>query len=190
MTEIWIKPNRRALLFGLGIPLLLLCVGGLTIAVAYNSGFRTLLMVVGVALLALAGLSLITVWQLLLQPRVGYQHGKIQIYLEGTQPVEIPVEIVECFFRGQAEGMLRDANGRDAEVSTVIIRLAEAAKEWHHRDVKPDLGMWCEGYITIRGTWCEPITPELMKRLNQRLIEEHRQHKQKQHKQQSVELNR
>jgi len=53
----------------------------------------------------------------------------------------------------------------------VIVRLAEAAEEWKHRDVRPALGEWCEGYITIRGSWCERITPELMRRMNGRLAD-------------------
>ena len=61
--------------------------------------------------------------------------------------------------------------------NNVIVRLAESASDWKHRDVRPAIGHWCEGYITLRGSWCEPITPALMKRLNHRLAEVHRQRK-------------
>jgi hypothetical protein len=37
--------------------------------------------------------------------------------------------------------------------------------------VKPSLGTWCGGYVTIRGTWCEPLQPDLIRRLNRRLKE-------------------
>lgn len=37
------------------------------------------------------------------------------------------------------------------------------------------LGQWCGGYITVRGTWCESITADLMQGLNRRLVEAHRQ---------------
>ena len=57
------------------------------------------------------------------------------------------------------------------------LRLAEAASEWKHRDMRPAFGLWCEGYITIRGAWCEPIGKELMQRLNRRLAEVHRERK-------------
>ncbi len=30
---------------------------------------------------------------------------------------------------------------------------------------------WCSGYITIRGTWCEPLNVPLVNRLNQRLAD-------------------
>jgi hypothetical protein len=37
--------------------------------------------------------------------------------------------------------------------------------------VKPALGAWCDSYVTIRGTWCEPLNGELIRRLNRRLRE-------------------
>ena len=57
------------------------------------------------------------------------------------------------------------------------MRLAEAATEFHQRPVKMSLGSWKEGYIVVRGTWAEPITKEVFKRLNRRLVEVHRQRK-------------
>jgi hypothetical protein len=57
------------------------------------------------------------------------------------------------------------------------VRLAESAQDWKHRDVRPAFGHWCEGYITIRGSWCEPINEGLMKRLNQRLVAVQRERK-------------
>ena len=44
-----------------------------------------------------------------------------------------------------------------------------------HRDVKPALGHWCDAYITIYGTWCEPLTTEVFSRMNKRLAEVHRE---------------
>jgi hypothetical protein len=35
------------------------------------------------------------------------------------------------------------------------------------------LGKWCGSYITIRGTWCERLSVELVQRLNVRLAEMH-----------------
>jgi hypothetical protein len=31
------------------------------------------------------------------------------------------------------------------------------------------MGSWCNHYVTIRGTWCEPLSVELAARLNARL---------------------
>jgi hypothetical protein len=178
MPEIWIRPNRRVLLFGLVLPTLLLCAGLCSLVVGNAPGAHGMWYILGGILLALAGVAIYTIYQMISQPRLGYSAGYLLVYLEGSVPEKVPIDVVECFFRGQAEGLLRGADGRDAEVATVIVRLAESATQWHHRDVKPAFGMWCEGYITIRGTWCEPITTELMKQLNQRLVEAHRARKQ------------
>jgi hypothetical protein len=89
----------------------------------------------------------------------------------------VPIDIVEVFFLGQGPSELPKLHGREPETQNVIIRLAESATNWKHRDVKPAIGLWCEGYITIRGSWCEPITPEIMRKLNHRLAEIQRERK-------------
>ncbi len=50
-----------------------------------------------------------------------------------------------------------------------MIRLADRATDYAQRDVKPALGSWCNHYVTIRGTWCEPLSLALVTRLNTRL---------------------
>ena len=105
------------------------------------------------------------------RPRVGYEAGDLLVFLEPTQATRIPIDIVEVFFLGQGPSELPRIAGREPETQNVIIRLAESAVNWKHRDVRPAIGHWCEGYITIRGSWCERITPEVMRRLNKRLSE-------------------
>ena len=61
--------------------------------------------------------------------------------------------------------------GREPETQNVVVRLAETATDWKHRKVRPAFGQWCEGYITIRGAWCERITPDLVRSMNHRLAE-------------------
>jgi hypothetical protein len=69
--------------------------------------------------------------------------------------------------------MLPDGDRRNSETSALVLRVADKASDWHRQDVKPQLGKWCEGYITIRGTWCEPLSIALVNRLNARLAEIH-----------------
>jgi len=57
------------------------------------------------------------------------------------------------------------------ETQTIVIRIADKAVEWRQQDVKRQLGSWCDGYVTIRGTWCEPLNIEVVNRLNRRLAE-------------------
>jgi hypothetical protein len=177
MTQPWLQTNRRALLLGMTLPVVfaLAAAGGLVWSLA--SGQHWLLQMV--LLLATAA----PLWMIgellyaLTRPRIGYETGELLVYLEPTRPTRIPIDIVEVFFLGQGPSELPKLKGREPETQNVIIRLAESATEWKHRDVKPSFGHWCEGYITIRGSWCEPITPALMRRLNQRLSEAHRQQK-------------
>jgi hypothetical protein len=58
-------------------------------------------------------------------------------------------------------------------MSQLAVRLAERATEWSQIDVKPALGKWCGGYITIYGAWCEPLRIELVNRLNAQLAAAH-----------------
>ena len=176
MPETWIRPNRRVLAVGWLAPAALLSAGipALVMGWLHESwlwfGIGVMLSLSAIVLGIMLG------W-LMRQPRIAYQDGSVLVHCGLASPIALPLDVVECFFLGQAGGLIHDAQGREAEVRTVIVRLAESAKDWHHRDVQAALGHWCEGYITIRGTWCEPITPELMKRLNQRLSELQRNRK-------------
>jgi hypothetical protein len=87
--------------------------------------------------------------------------------------VSVPVEIVEAFFLGQGPAHLPPVDGKPAESVNLIARLSQKAPEWAKVRVKPALGQWCEGYVTIRGTWCEPLDGEVIRRLNRRLRELH-----------------
>jgi len=113
-------------------------------------------------------------------PRLAYQQGDLLVFLRYRRPLRVPVSQVECFFLGQGDSMLAatgesEATESLAKTHTIVVRLAEAAKDWQAREVRPELGRWCDGYITIRGTWCEPVSPELVKQLNSRLVKLHRQ---------------
>jgi hypothetical protein len=125
------------------------------------------LLTVGVVALWMVGVMVYA----MMRPRVGYEARELLVFLEPTKATRVPIEIVEVFFLGQGPSELPRLNGREPETQNVIIRLAESAVDWKHRDVRPAIGHWCEGYITIRGSWCERITPDVMRRLNKRLVE-------------------
>ena len=170
-VEIWLRTNARAVLLGTILPLaagllgLLLLVGlpGHEPAVWMRA-------VGGVLLAAAAALVLALLWQLR-QPRLAYAEGHLLVWLRAGAPIRVPVEVVECFWLGQAPSLLPGKRHERTETAAVVIRIAERATEWHQQEVKPQLGKWCEGYITIRGTWCEPLNVQRIDQLNRRLAE-------------------
>jgi hypothetical protein len=171
--NIWLHTNRRA--FWLGLIILSPFLAASISCLLFSSNALWRWAAVG-ATVVLAYLLLLCMY-LMFRPRLSYRNEHLQVCLRSGAPIQVPIEVVECFFRGQGETLLpRPFAKRDSvdETSTVVVRLAEAAKEWEHIDVNPALGLWCDSYITVRGTWCEPITNELLKRLNENLIAAHR----------------
>jgi len=170
MSEVWLLNNLRALWFSMVLPILL---AGLGLLLAFGPDNGRLW--VRVAGAALAVCALFAVAQLVLQlrrPRLSYRDGFMLVNLRPGAPIRVPIEIVEGFLLGQGPSFLPGRNYRGTETTTLVIRLADAATDWADvAGIKPDLGKWCGGYITIRGTWCEPLSVSLVNRLNQRLAE-------------------
>jgi hypothetical protein len=171
MSEVWLRTNRRALGLGIVFPALVCIVNwsafGWCLGTGKHWALQLTLLTAGVVALWMIGVMVYA----MTRPRVGYEAGDLLVFLEPTQATRIPIDIVEVFFLGQGPSELPRLKGREPETQNVIIRLAESAPEWKHRDVRPAIGHWCEGYITIRGSWCERITPEVMRGLNRRLSE-------------------
>jgi hypothetical protein len=116
---------------------------------------------------ALATISLAAVlalaWELR-KPRLAYQDGELLVRLRSGAPIRVPIDVVEGFLLGRAPSLLPGERHRQTETATLVIRIAAGAPQWHRVEVKPQLGKWCEGYVTIRGTWCEPLTLDLVNR--------------------------
>lgn len=177
MPEVWLRTNRRAVLLGLILPALLGLGGAFLLTAAILGSWHWgWLAVAGAIILGALYLAGNLLW-LAAQPRLAQEAHELLVYFEPNRPIRVPLEIVECFFLGQGASELPKIDGVEPETSNVIVRLAERAKDWHHRDVKPALGHWCEGYITLRGAWCEPISGEALKQLNRRLADAHRRQK-------------
>ena len=120
----------------------------------------------GVAFVALLGLV-----RQIIRPRVGYRDGHVLFYLLAGRPVAVPLRVVEAFFQGEGPAHLPGETHHQAKSVNLIARLSQREPDWQQRDVKRALGNWSEGYVTIRGAWCEPITDEVIRRLNRRLRE-------------------
>lgn len=171
MPEVWLNANRRILVLGAVLPAALACLG-----IALGAGW------LGVAGWAAAGwlgwglaaVSLLALASLARQtqrPRLAYRSGELLVYLRSGAPIRVPIEIVEGFLLGQGPSFLPGKRQTETEASTLVIRLAERAEEWAKVEVKPMLGYWCGHYVTIRGAWCEPLSVDLVNRLNARLDE-------------------
>lgn len=176
MVDIWLRNNTRALLWGTVPP------GGIALAglvlLAGGLGEALWLRVVGGLLTALGAWAVaMLVWQMR-QPRVAYEPGYLLVYLTAGPPYRVPIEIVECFLLGRGPSLLPTRQYERREAHTVVIRLDEEAAEWSHRETKPALGSWCGNQITIRGTWCEPLDVDLVRRLNAQLADATRQARQ------------
>lgn len=175
MRDVWLNPNRRALFCGLIPPGCLLAFGLLLVwgipDTAPAFGW------IGWGMIVVAALASGIVTFLLRQPRLAREGDWLLVYLGPSAPIRVPLEVVECFFLGQGPSLIPRPGEKQHETATVVVRLAEAAQEWQHRDVKPALGHWCDSYITIRGTWCEPLNAAVVKRLNDRLVQFQRERK-------------
>ena len=105
------------------------------------------------------------------QPRIAYRDGQLLFYLRSGRPIRLPVAIVQCAFLGSGGAPVSDIGSREINAANLVIRLDKKAVDWADVEVKPALGRWTEGYITIHGAWCEPLTLDVVQRLNIRLHE-------------------
>jgi hypothetical protein len=169
VTETWLHPNRRALWLGC-IPALV--VGGVGLILwrqQSDSGLPWRW--VAAAMIVVAALALVVLLVQIRQPRIAYRDGKILFNLRAGPSIAVPADIVEAFFIGQGPAHLPAGIAPDKRTMNLVARLSQQHEEWMQCDVKAELGSWAEGYVTIRGTWCEPLHPELVRRLNRRLKE-------------------
>jgi hypothetical protein len=172
MQKPWLRSNRRAIAAGFVVPAVLVVIAVVLAILPWNWWRFTAVVPLIVAVVITWSL-----WRMMQQPRLAYDNGFLLVYVSGTfAPERVPIEIVECFFLGQAPSLLPQPteSSKPAQSQAIIVRLAESAREWHQRPVRRELGQWCDGYITVRGTWSEPIHPDLVQRLNAQLVEARR----------------
>lgn len=124
----------------------------------------------GAAFIAVASFMMTGLAAQMRRPRVAFENGHVLFYLRSGAPIAVPVELVEAFFLGQGPLVLPGAR-QGAETVNLVARISQHDPSFARRDVKAALGAWCDGYVTMRGTWCEPLTGELIRRVNHRLRE-------------------
>jgi hypothetical protein len=176
MRETWLHTNRRAILLGMLLPGSIAVLGAVLALAAWQLDSAWWWAGLGLACAAAGLVMLASLAWWLYVPRLAYEAGELLVFID-SRPIRVPIDVVEVFFLGQGPSFLPELAGRELETANVIVRLAESAGEWKHLDVNPRIAHWCEGYITLRGAWCEPIEPEGLRKLNARLAEIHRERK-------------
>lgn len=165
--RVWLMGNRRAgaaaLLAGVVAALVLLL--GVRVAAGewrwrLASGLAAVPLAAGVVLAAAAA-----------RPRLVPRGDRIVVRVGIGAGEEVPLGIVECFFLGsRLEPPPVDDGTRGGErVRTLVMRLAERATTFASRPSFPPFGSWSEGSVTFDGRWCEPLSVDLVRRLNREL---------------------
>jgi hypothetical protein len=170
MYETWLRPNRRAIWFGC-LPPLFLAALGIWMLVRATDQSPSWLPWGGAVLAALDIGIIVMLLRQLRRPRIAYRDGKVLFYLQSGSPIAVPVNVVEAFFLGQGPAIFTSEVRTKHETVNLVARLSQRETEWARRDVKPALGNWCDGYVTVRGTWCEPLDGNIIRQLNRCLKE-------------------
>ncbi len=119
---------------------------------------------------AVGGVACLIGW---VQPRLAVDGRHMLVYARLGRPVRVPLEYVEGFLLEKSGSGLPGRYGR-RQAWALVVRLAERAKEWEQVPVHPALAAWCRHYITLRGTWCEPLSVALVRKLNEQLADARR----------------
>ena len=166
--DVWLKPNRRVLILAMIAPLVI-AIAGTVLAWSLGGAANWF----GAAIVVIAFVLIAVLAGQYARPRLAVRNDELLVYLRLTSPLAVPLAIVECVFLGRPETQLAIGQQTSRMVS-LVIRLAESATQYKERAVKPALGRWVDGYITIHGAWCEPLTLDLAQRINSKLREAQR----------------
>ncbi|MBA4018800.1 MAG: hypothetical protein C0483_16655 [Pirellula sp.] len=164
MSEVWLHANRR--LFVGPILVAAIAAGALAMRGAVApSGLGW--WIAAVAALALA--LVLFMWSR--RPRLAFDGRSLLLYIRNGSAIAVPIEFVEAFLLGKGPTYLSGKDDYKTEARTLIIRIAERAEEFAKLETNVRLAAWCGHYVTLRGTWTEPLDIDLVNRLNQRLYD-------------------
>jgi hypothetical protein len=165
MADSWLRTNRRffGILTAVGLVLVVFGVGLLAVP------SLLWLTVAGV----ICGIGIVSAsLRYVFRPVIAYEAGFLLLRLTFRQPpIRVPLAVVEGFLLGQGPSYLPGKQAARLDTSTLVLKLAERAEEWERHETNDKLASWCGHYVTIRGTWCEPLTLDLVNRLNQKLYD-------------------
>ncbi|MGC3968355.1 MAG: hypothetical protein QM775_13570 [Pirellulales bacterium] len=168
MTEVWLQANRRLTWLPVAGALLLAAVFAL---ILINTEFRSPLHIFAAsAAPACMGLSL---WLLYVarRPRLAFDGRSLLMRIRNGSPIAVPIELVEAFLIGKGPAYLSGKDDYKTETQTLIVRISERAPEFEKLETNLRLAAWCGHYVTIRGTFTEPLDLDVVNRLNRRLYD-------------------
>ncbi len=166
-SRLLVRSNLRIGTAMLLAALATLCLGGLWLW--YVSSWWLRVPAAGVVLLG-ACWSWAAAWYVFL-PRVELRGGELWLRLHPAHRVQIPLQHVEAFLLNQGPAMPQEKLRDKALATCLVVRVAEKAHPWSQQRMATLLAIWCGPYITLRGTWLEPLSVEKVNRLNELLYQ-------------------
>jgi hypothetical protein len=167
-NEVWLRGNLRpvALLAIVAATLAAVAVGMVAWLPLPNWAVAVGITAGGILAATVAGLA----WAAA-RPRLVREGATLAVRLAPLRVEHVPLEVVECVFRGTEPIASSGEETPRFRVGTLILRLAERATEWRERETFRPWGSWDDGHIVIDGRWCEPISPESARGIATRLAE-------------------
>jgi hypothetical protein len=175
-ADVWLRGNVRPVL---GLAAVAALVGAaLTAAVFLAGGPTAGKWLAGVYWLVAAG-SVAAFAAAAMRPRLVHRidpqaESVLEVRLAPGASHAVPLDAIECFFMG-SQRLEADEDVTDDQpthrVGTLVMRVAERAKDWQARPTFAPWGTWREGAIVFDGRWCEPLSVELARRLSGKLVE-------------------
>jgi hypothetical protein len=169
--EIWLRGNLRP---AVGLVLVALVVTCLGVAAALVGGAPPVVAwtVAGAGAAAVAAAALLATAAA--RPRLERHGSSVRVRLAPLTVHDVPLEVVECVFRGSLP-LAGEAAAAPAEpphrVATLVLRIAERATAWQARPTFRSWGTWEGGSIVLDGRWCEPLTGDVTSDVARRLLE-------------------
>ncbi len=158
--------------FRVGVAMLLAAVAALALGLLLLWQAQPGWLVVPAAVLAGLGAcwTWAALWYLFL-PRLELRGKELWIRLHPAHRAQIPLEHVEAFLLNQGPAMPQQQLRDKALATCLVVRVAEKAHPWSQLRMASLLAVWCGPYITLRGTWLEPLTIDKVNRLNELLYQ-------------------
>ena len=175
-ADVWLRGNMRPVL---GLAAVVALIGAAVTAGSYFAGGPTVgRWIVSVYWIVAAGL-VAALAAAAMRPRLVHRVDSksanvLEVRLAPGAAHAVPLDAIECFFMGSQRLEPEGAVAYDQpthRVGTLVMRVAERAKEWQARPTFAPWGTWQDGAIVFDGRWCEPLSVELARRLSGKLVD-------------------